>query len=202
VYESETAVPIEVQDVLAPGERLLWHGRPKQGFALRGLDAVLIPFSIIWTCGILYFYITALSDSGGLLLFAVLSPFLLIGLYLLAGRFRLDARLRANTYYALTSQRIIVITEGRSRRVHTIKLDQIVDVQLTHRADGTGTLEFPTSHFYVSLVLMPGYNRSLPWASMVHIPPAFEMIADGKKVSELIQQLRAGVPPDALSPAI
>jgi hypothetical protein len=196
VVESETAVAVELQDVLAPGERLLWHGRPKQGFALRGLDAGLIPFSIIWTAAVLIGIIAMLAEGGGAIALLFMLPFVLMAAYLLAGRFWLDARLRANTYYALTSQRIIVITQGRSRRVQTIDLNQMVDVQLTHRADGTGTLEFPISHFYVSQVLMAGYNRSLPWTSMVHIPPAFEMISDGKNVSELIQQLRAGTPPD------
>ena len=81
--------------------------------------------------------------------------------------------------------------------VHSIDLSQIVMVQLTRRTDGTSTLEFPGSYSALSRIGMPSYIRGLPWTSMHHIPPAFEMIADGKMVREHIRQLQAGTTPSA-----
>ena len=40
----QDAILNEVND----SEKLLWAGRPRQGFALRPADALLIPFSTMW----------------------------------------------------------------------------------------------------------------------------------------------------------
>src|SRR5207244_5913664 len=87
---------------LEPGERLLWSGRPKQGFVLRGMDALLIPFSLLWGGFAIFWETMVLREASrpqadNVPIFFVLwgIPFVLVGLFLIFGRFITDARMRA-----------------------------------------------------------------------------------------------------------
>jgi hypothetical protein len=117
----------EVQDrvrrELLPGEQLLWWGRPRQGLMLRPSDALYIPFSLFW-CGFAIFWeATVLKD--GIWFFGIWGiPFVLVGLYIVLGRFLTDARLRARTAYGITDQ----------------SLRSLADLGLLERADGSGTI--------------------------------------------------------------
>jgi hypothetical protein len=49
-----TPVPV-IEQELSSGERLIWSGQPRCGIRLRGADAFVIPFSILW-CGFAIFW--------------------------------------------------------------------------------------------------------------------------------------------------
>jgi hypothetical protein len=116
---------------LSGGERLVWSGQPRSGIRFRGTDAILIPFSIVW-CGFAIFWevmasTTAVVGKGGLgpivMAFPLFGlPFVLIGLYLVFGRFIVDARLRGKTFYGVTSERIIIVTNPFGRRIKSLNL--------------------------------------------------------------------------------
>ena len=85
-----------------PGGRLVWSGQPHCGIRFRIADWIGIPFSVFW-CGFAIFWevmaLTAMPKTSDPVtpffpLFAV--PFILIGLYLVFGRFIVDARVRAD----------------------------------------------------------------------------------------------------------
>ncbi|MGD0898102.1 MAG: hypothetical protein ABR915_09730 [Thermoguttaceae bacterium] len=98
-----------IRSELRPEERLLWTGRPPQGIRLRATDAFLIPFSILWG-GFAFFWEAMVIASGAPLFFVAWGiPFVVVGLYLVLGRFWVDARQRAHTFYGLTDSRIIVV---------------------------------------------------------------------------------------------
>ena len=109
---------------LAPGEKLRWEGAPATGLRLRKADALLIPFSLAWGGFAAFWEATALSMDAPLLFKLAGLPFVLIGLYIVIGRFYHDAWLRARTRYALTDERALIAINGFSRQLHSIPLHE------------------------------------------------------------------------------
>src|SRR5262245_24828841 len=103
-------VEYQLQGQLAPGERLLWSGRPQGGIKFNATDAYRIPVSFLFTGVSLVWTILAIAAGSGFMFVLTGLPFLLFGLYMNFGRFPLDARRRNRTYYALTDRRIIIVS--------------------------------------------------------------------------------------------
>jgi len=178
-----------IERELSSSERLLWSGQPRAGVCLRATDAFLIPFSLFW-CGFAIFWeigaVVPAHKNGGpaaavFPLFGV--PFVLIGLYLVFGRFILDARLRQRTFYGVTSERVIIVSGLRSRSTKSLNLRTLSDISLTQRADGSGTITFGPTHPMSQR--FPG--GSWPGAGM-YATPAFDMIDRAKEVYDIIRQ--------------
>src|SRR6266436_215662 len=107
---------------LSSGEKLLWSGQPRAGIRLRGSDAFAIPFSILW-CGFAIFWEPMVVRKGApvfMMLWGI--PFVLAGLYIVFGRFIVDAMSRAKTFYGVTNERVIIISGLFSRQVKSLNL--------------------------------------------------------------------------------
>lgn len=125
----------ELTKELEPNERLLWSGAPRRGLLLRRGDVFLIPFSIMWG-GFAIFWETSALRSGAPLFFLLWGvPFVVAGLYLIFGRFVVDAMTRAKTTYGLTERRIIIVSGLFSRSVKSLQLRTVSDVTLDERSD-------------------------------------------------------------------
>lgn len=175
------------QPYLFTGERLLWSGQPKQGVALSGKDTFLIPFSLMWG-GFAIFWNAMVwlapfdSNSGenpdwffklwGL-------PFLVIGIYLIVGRFLHDAHIRKKLFYAVTDQRILVLRGSKSTSLDIRRLPRL---ELSEHRDGTGSLAFEMAN-------MPwgGMNGFSWWLPAVSGATQFFRIQNPRKVYELIR---------------
>lgn len=175
---------------LVPGEQLLWAGRPKQGFALRGWDILHVPFAVLLAVVGTTFTIVELREPSepGAIVFALLAA--LAGFYGAFLRFFVDRWQRSQTFYAVTDQRAIILTkEGRSY-VHSVNLKTLKDVTYSRRSDGTGTIEFERpSYWTIQGRYDMGRGASLPFLEPM-LTPAFEMIVDAREVRDLILQAR------------
>ena len=101
-------------------------------------------------------------------------PFVLVGLYLIVGRFFADARQRERTIYAVTSDRIIIISGLLKETIKSLTLRTLPDISLSER--GTGTISFG------STPLPTG------WPSNRSGPPVLEGIANARSVYETIRK--------------
>ncbi|MGB8356495.1 MAG: PH domain-containing protein [Chthoniobacteraceae bacterium] len=177
---------------LDPGERLLWSGQPRGGIRLRGQDAVMIPFSLMWGGFAIFWECMALKSvskahhpaAGVFPLFGI--PFVLIGLYIIFGRFFFDAYSRARTFYGVTNERVIIIRGGAfGQQTKSLQIRTLSDVSLTQRGDGSGTITFGPAP------IVNGFNTfggSGGWpGSRRYSPPAFELIERAKEVYDIVR---------------
>lgn len=173
---------------LDSGERLLWQGHPRGGIRLRAMDAYLIPFSLIWS-GFVFFAafsaLTSAKGSGDVFALFPLLLFIVVGLYLLVGRFFADAMMRARTEYGLTDRRAIIVSGLFSRNIKSIDLRSTSEISLSEKSDGSGTITFGATPF-------GGWMQRNPWSfGSSPAMPAFEMIEDVRSVYNSIDRMRA-----------
>jgi tetratricopeptide (TPR) repeat protein len=173
---------------LASGEQLLWSSRPQQGLRLRAADAALIPFSLVWGgFAIFWEYGAATGFASGNTraapqFFAVWGiPFVVLGLYLIVGRFFVDAWVRSRTELGVTDRRIVILTRVFTAHVRSLALGSLAELALHEGRNGRGTITF-------------GPNPSGNWAATPGWPgagrrtaPTFEGIEQVRPVYELIQ---------------
>jgi hypothetical protein len=177
--------PAQVSQALERGERLLWFGAPRQGLKLRSSDLFLIPFSLLWGGFAVFWESSVLAIPSSPLIMKLWGiPFVLIGLYFIVGRFFADAKMRGNTVYALTAERVLIFSGIFRRETKSLTLRNIPEISLVEANDGSGTISFgslpPFSSFTGGGIAgWPGSRRSLP--------PQFEMIEDVAAVAALVR---------------
>lgn len=166
---------------LGRDEQLLWSGRPQQGIMFRTSDLFMIPFSLLWG-GFACFWTLGASVSGGCFgLFGL--PFVMIGMYMVFGRFLADSARRSNTTYALTSERIVIVTGLLGQQIKSLNLRTLADITLDAKDSGRGTITLGTSHS------LGWWYRGTPWpGTEKYCSPAFEMIDDAPQVYQQIRQ--------------
>jgi len=178
-----------ISQELDSGEDLLWAGRPQQGIVFRSADIFMVPFSLFWGGFAIFWEIMALriprekSGPVGIVFPLFGLPFVIVGLYLIFGRFLVDARQRKKTYYGLTNQRVIIVSGLFARRVKSLTLRTLTDVSLSERADMRGTITFGPEHpmgRFASGGAFPGMG-SVGF-------PRFEMIDGAKMVYNQIRE--------------
>ena len=176
-------ISAELARELSGNERLLWYGRPLAGVRLRGSDAVGIPFSLMWG-GFAIFWETMVIRRGAPLMFKLWGiPFVAVGLYLILGRFLFDAWRRSRTAYAVTNERVIILSGGLRPSVLSLRLATITAVSLSEGRAGVGTISFGGgSGVAAGLGGMQGW----PGAAR-QLGPQFELVANGRSVYETIQ---------------
>ncbi len=191
-----TGNPIELQSELLPGESLLWSGQPLRNVVFHSQDLFAIPFSLLWGGFALFWELGATGHFGNPLksgsnafleLWGI--PFVLMGQYMIWGRFFYTAWKKTRTHYGVTNKRVIVLNTAPSRKITDAYLRNIDSVSLSIRADHIGTIEFAPEPDNRSAWKRMGSRRS----NQIDIDLSrliFFDIADARSVHQLIQTQR------------
>jgi hypothetical protein len=182
----------DIRRELAVGEQVHWWGRPRQGMVLRGSDAFLIPFSLLW-CGFAVFWeLSVLGSPNAPLFFALWGlPFVAVGVYFVVGRFFIEARQRGQTFYAVTSERILIVSGLFSRKVKSLNLKTLTDISLSESKSGEGSISFGAQHPMASM-----FGGMAGWpGSGQYIGPRFDLIANAKSVYEVVRNAQRASSP-------
>ena len=168
---------------VGPAEHLVWAGAPREGLVLRPSDAAMIPFSLMWG-GFTFFWEASVIQSNAPFFFRLWGiPFVAAGIYLIVGRFFVDAYMRKRMAYGFTDQRVIILSGGWSG-VKSLPLDTLSDLTLTEKGDGSGTITLgPASPWAAYPLGLRGYRA--PAA------PAFEFIENARQVYTRLREAQA-----------
>lgn len=180
-------VPEENRRELSINEQVHWWGRPRQEATLRRSDVLAIPLSFLW-CGFAFFWeysaLQVEKAPGFLALWGI--PFVCVGLYVVFGRFFADAKQRAKIYYAVSNERILIISGLFNRRVKSLNIRTLTDVSVTEKRGGEGLITFgpqpPFASFFGGMQGLPGGDRL--------VGPRFDLIQNAKQVYEVIRKLQ------------
>jgi hypothetical protein len=170
------------QGRLLKGERIIWWGQPAQGLLFTSRDWFLVPFSLMFAGFSVFWEASVLAGTNSPIFMKLWGvPFLLIGLYLVVGRFLVDAWIRRGMTYAVTDKRVLILRSGPSSKFTALTFEQLPAVNLTERSDGRGTIRFGQDQPYWS---NNGYSG---WSPALESTPQFIAIEDARSVFEHIQ---------------
>ncbi|MBI2762266.1 MAG: PH domain-containing protein [Chloroflexi bacterium] len=173
---------------LHPSERLLWQGQPEpRAYALRGAW-YLIPFSPLWGGFAIFWEVSAVAMGAPIFFMLWGIPFVAIGLYLIFGRIPLARREASRTHYAVTDQRIVILSGGARPRLIQMAIEDLPPAQLEIGSLGSGTITFGSQ---VGVRLPPGW----PTFGMYAQAPAFLFIADAGRVFHILQDAKSAARP-------
>jgi Bacterial PH domain len=173
----------ELSPILGPNEKLAWTGRPRGGFILRRSDAFLIPFSLFWG-GFAFFWEGGVMFTNAPFFFKLWGiPFVAVGIYIIAGRFFVDAKKRANTIYGITQDRIIIRSGIFSKDIKSLAIRTLSDISMSQKWDNSGTISLgPTDNRFSMM-------QGLDWPG-VKQTPRLEFIPEVKSVYDIIIDLQ------------
>jgi len=168
----------EVRRELADGESVLWSGRPALGVRFRGTDLFIFPFSLLWA-GFAVFWEVEVVRSGAPWFFKAWGvPFVAVGLYMIIGRFFIDAIQRSRTSYCITDRRALIVSWFLTRRVRSINLNAVSEVGLLHHRNGLGSIVFGSRM---------RATRGAPES------PRFDWIQHAGEVYQLVTSIQSGM---------
>jgi len=193
-----------IQPELTSGEIIYWSGQPNPAVIFHKEDALLIPFSLLWG-GFAIFWEAGVTGFWGasdhhapsfFMLWGI--PFIVIGQYLIWGRFIYDAWLKRRTHYAVTNRRVIVLQCAFSRKLVSAYLDSLPMVTKDGVDGSPGTLQFTPvvsalGSFFSGASTQSSRRRNsfTGWSSIsVGETPIFRDIDDLDSVYRLVSDLR------------
>jgi len=173
----------ELRQNLSFGEKLIWTGKPRTGIMLRSSDVFLIPFSLLWG-GFAVFWESSVLATDAPFFFKLWGiPFVLAGIYMIIGRFFIDAKKRENTIYGITTDRIVIKSGVFSTDIKSLNIKTLSDITINQKSDNSGTITLGPTDMRYSMM------QGMEWPGNKQ-PPKLEFIDDVKSVYDKIIDLQ------------
>jgi len=173
----------ELRQNLSSGEKLIWTGKPRTGIMLRSSDIFLIPFSLLWG-GFAVFWESSVLATDAPFFFKLWGiPFVLAGIYMIIGRFFIDAKKRENTIYGITTDRIVIKSGVFSTDIKSLNIKTLSDITINQKSDNSGTITLGPTDMRYSMM------QGMEWPGNKQ-PPKLEFIDDVKSVYDKIIDLQ------------
>lgn len=143
----------------------------------------MIPFSFLWG-GFAIFWEYSVIENGAPFFFMLFGvPFVLIGLYIMFGRFYVEAKQRGKTFYGVTNERVVIASGLFRKKVRSLNLRTLTDISLSESSNGSGSISFGNSSTFASMF------GSMSWPGMEqHLGPRFDLINNVKQVYQQIRE--------------
>jgi len=193
----------ELQPELASGESVLWSGQPSTRVLFGPQDLFLIPFSLMWGGFAIFWEASVLGFAGflsgdftkgkGSPWFLVLwgIPFVVIGQYMIWGRFFYAAWKKKRMIYAVTNKRVLVVSvpgPGAARKVITAYLQQLPAIEKSVRGNGIGTITFGLG---IPMNFAGRRSSAGSWDGGLSSPvPKFVDVEDAESVYRIVSDAR------------
>ena len=146
-------------------------------------------FAIFWEAGVLglmgAFHTKGVNPIAGFMaLWGI--PFVLIGQYLIWGRFLYNSWKKGRSFYAVTNKRVLVVNQARSRRVVAALLQQLPAIEKSVRGDGIGTITFGL----IPMMYGRRSNQASVDGGLSSPVPTFVDVEDAESVYRIVSDLR------------
>jgi hypothetical protein len=169
------------------GENIVWSGKPNEKVIFHTHDIFLIPFSLLWGGFAIFWELGA--SKGGVTFFSLWGiPFVLVGQYLIWGRFIYAAWKKRRIFYVLTTQRALVLVRPPFAKTISSYIKMLPAIEKKVRTDGIGsiTLGMPPSPFY---------SRTYDYSALgLNLGiPVFTDIDNADDVYATIERLRSNI---------
>lgn len=169
---------------LANGETILWLGEPRQGIMFSIWDILMIPlwlFSLAFSLALAYGFI----DQGKFFFGVFCILMALVFVYLLVGHLVLDAKKRKNTFYSVTTRRVIIADGITRQKVRSVYPNSYSVITMEQESKGRGSIYFGKENPVQKIVRV--FLSTPPKESDL---PKLKHIKDAERVYKLIQGLR------------
>lgn len=181
-------------------EKVLWKGQSEKSLVFTKSDLVLIPVSILWGGITILIELSSIIDilgwsgkgqnvrNSGVTTALSLLPFLAFGLYMMFGRYIYKKRKKQNLIYVVTNKRVMIINKLSKVVIEFINIKNIVNVNVSIRKNGIGTVSFGVLSFAKAFYGNTGMDFTA--VAGASITPIFYDVKDARLVYDLVEQLR------------
>ncbi len=128
-----------IEKEVGPDERLIWKGRPRSGIMFSSSDIIAIPFSLMWGGFVFFWEYSVLTGDTPLVAKLWGIPFVIVGIYMIIGRFYYDAYRRGRTFYGITDKAVLFSFDSGKHSVR-LAVNQIPRLSVSERKNGVGTI--------------------------------------------------------------